>query len=199
MGLRARGDATASENLTREVLNPYLPVLSFRVILTNGRADPLLTTDAHASVLAAYEGYTTTFQAAYERFATASHAEPGATPDPTQALPFYNTPCMFITPRGVALFPERKDLARHFEQVMLDMRSKRYLRTGLGTPHMTFLGSRCVLLSLEIARFDLDEFQYDEYGVTYTLYRNTEDDWRIAVVTTHPKDAVIHANDRLGS
>jgi hypothetical protein len=77
---------------------------------------------------------------------------------------------------------------------MLDMQSKRYLRTGLGTPHLTFLGSRCALLSLEIARFDLDERQYDEYGVTYTFHRIGGDEWRIAVVTTHPKDAVIHGN-----
>jgi hypothetical protein len=147
-------------------------------------------TDPRASVLAAYEGYTTSFQAAYEHFAS----DPEASPDPTPALPFYHAPCMFITPLGLALYPERPDLGRHFEQVMLDMQSKRYCRTGLGTPQLTFLGSRCALLSIEIARFDLDERQYDEYGVTYTFYRDPEDDWRIAVVTTHPKDAVIHGD-----
>jgi len=147
-------------------------------------------TDQRASLLAAYEGYTTSFQAAYERFAS----DPGATPDPTPALPFYHAPCMFITPLGLVVYPEPPDLARHFEQVMLDMQSKRYSRTGLGTIHLTLLGSRCALLSVEIARFDRDERQYDEYGVTYTFYRYAEDEWRIAVVTTHPKDAVIHGD-----
>ncbi|MBJ19680.1 MAG: hypothetical protein GY910_10995 [bacterium] len=145
--------------------------------------------DQRASVLAAYGGYTSSFQSAYERFAN----DPGAKPDPTPALPFYNAPCMFITPLGIELYPEAPDLGRYFEQVMLDMKSKRYRRTGLGPPQLTFLGSRCVLLSLEITRFDLDEKQYDEYAVTYTLHRGGgEDDWRIAVVTTHPQDAVIH-------
>ena len=150
--------------------------------------------DLRASLLAAYEGYTSSFQAAYERFAS----DPAATPDPTPALPYYHAPCMFITPLGVRLYPEPADLRRHFERVMLDMQSKRYLRTGLGTHHSTFLGSRCALLSLEIARFDLDERQYDEYGVTYTFHRNAEDEWRIAVVTTHPKGAVLHGNHSEG-
>jgi hypothetical protein len=143
--------------------------------------------DPRASLLAAYDGYTASFQGAYERFAS----NPGATPDPTPALPFYHTPCLFITPLGLHLYPEPPDLERHFEQVMLDMQSKRYLRTGLGTPQLTFLGSRSALLSLEITRFDLDERQYDEYGVTYSFHRRAEEEWRIAVVTTHPKDAVI--------
>ncbi len=143
--------------------------------------------DRRAAVLAAYDGYTTSFQSAYERFAS----DPATKPDPTPALPFYHAPCLFITPLGRSLYPESTDLAAHFQQVMLDMRSKRYLRTGLGPPQITFLGSRCALLSLEIARFDVDEKQYDEYGVTYTLHREGEEDWRIAVVTTHPKDAVI--------
>ena len=151
-------------------------------------------TDLRESVLSAYDGYTASFQSAYERFI----ADPGASPDPTPALPFYHAPCMFITPLGISLYPEHPDLARHFEQVMLDMQSKRYLRTGLGTPFVTFLGSRCALLSLEIARFDLDESQYDEYGVTYTFHREGESDWRIAVVTTHPKDAVIRGEQREG-
>lgn len=55
------------------------------------------------------------------------------------------------------------------------MRSKRYLRTGLGEPQITFLGRKCALLSLEIARFDVDENQYNEYGVTYTLHREKGD------------------------
>jgi len=148
--------------------------------------------DPRESVLAAYDGYTTSFQSAYERFAS----DPGANPDPTPALPFYHAPCMFITPLGLSLYPEGPDLGRHFEQVMLDMQAKRYLRTGLGTPFVTPLGSRCALLSIEIARFDLDERQYDEYGVTYTFHSQAKDDWRIAVVTTHPKDAVIHGGHR---
>lgn len=144
--------------------------------------------DLRESVLTAYDGYTTCFQSAYERFIAAPESGPDATP----ALPYYHAPCLFITPLGVALYAESSDLARHFEQIMLDMQSKRYLRTGLGEPQITFLGSRCALLSLEIARFDVDGNQYDEYGVTYTLHRKGKDEWRIAVVTTHPKDAVIH-------
>lgn len=151
--------------------------------------------DLRESVLTAYDGYTTHFQSAYERFIAA----PGAGPDATPALPYYHAPCLFITPLGVSLYAESSDLARHFEQVMLDMQSKRYLRTGLGEPQITFLGSRCALLSLEIARFDVDENQYDEYGVTYTLHREGKDEWRIAVVTTHPKDAVIREQNVRGA
>ena len=55
------------------------------------------------------------------------------------------------------------------------MRYKRYLRTGLGEPQITFLGRKCALLSLKIARFDVDENQYNEYGVTYTLHREKGD------------------------
>jgi hypothetical protein len=145
-------------------------------------------TDQREAILAAYDGYTEAFQSAYERFASV----PGAEPDPTPALPYYHAPCLFVTPAGVALYAEPEDLARHFEEVMRDMRSNRYLRTGLGTPHVTLLGSRSALLSLEIARFDLDETKYDEYGVTYTFHRDSSA-WRIAVVTTHPKAAVVRA------
>jgi hypothetical protein len=74
------------------------------------------------------------------------------------------------------------------------MQSKRYQRTGLGHPHLTPLGAHSALLSLEIARFDLDERQYDEYGVTYTLARSDQG-WQIAVVNTHPKEAVIRTPD----
>ena len=151
--------------------------------------------DFRKSVLAAYDGYTTSFQSAYEHFV----ADPGAGPDATPALPYYHAPCLFITPLGVSLYAESSDLLRHFEQVMLDMQSKRYLRTGLGEPQITFLGPRCALLSLEIARFDVDENQYDEYGVTYTLHRKGKDEWQIAVVTTHPKDAVIHESKVSGA
>jgi hypothetical protein len=147
-------------------------------------------TGQRESILAAYDGYTEAFQSAYERYASV----PGAEPDATPALPYYHAPCLFVTPAGVAVYTEPEDLTRHFEQVMRDMRSKRYLRTGLGVPQVALLGSRSALLSLEIARFDLDETKYDEYGVTYTFHLDRDPKvWRIAVVTTHPKAAVIRA------
>ncbi len=151
------------------------------------------TADLRKSILRVYDDYTTSFQSAYERFSS----DPAAAPDATAALPYYHAPCMFITPAGIALFATPEELARHFEQVMLDMRSKRYLRTGLGTPHLTPLGKWCALLSLEITRFDQDDRQYDQYGVTYTFHRDA-DRWRIAVVTTHPKHALTRA-DTAGS
>ncbi|MBW2423665.1 MAG: hypothetical protein JRG86_05420 [Deltaproteobacteria bacterium] len=141
-------------------------------------------------ILSFYDGYTRSFQAAYERFI----ASPEAGPDASDALPYYHAPCLFITPLGVALYPTSEALARHFAGVMLDMQSKRYQRTGLGHPHLTPLGAHSALLSLEIARFDLDERQYDEYGVTYTLARSDQG-WQIAVVNTHPKEAVIRTPD----
>ena len=139
------------------------------------------------AILEAYDGYTKAFQSAYERFV----ADPEAKPDASAAVPYYHAPCLFVTPAGVADFPTEADVGRHFGEIMLDMQSKRYLRTGLGTPHVTLLGPQTALLSLEIARFDLDEVQYDEYGVTYTLHQDRDGAWRVAVVTTHPKEGVI--------
>lgn len=143
--------------------------------------------ELRAELFAFYEAYTQTFQSAYERFAAGGV---DAEPDARDALPFYHAPCLFITPLGVALYATEADLAHHFEGIMRDMRSKRYQRTGLGEVYLTPLGSRCVLLSLAIARFDLDDAQYDEYGVTYTVVR-TDGRWQVAVVNTHPKGDVL--------
>jgi len=141
------------------------------------------------SVLTTYHQYTHTFQLAYERFVLAAEHDLQAKPEVSTALPFYNEPCMFVYPRGVELYRDHRELSIYFEQVMTHMKSSRNLRSDLGTPGLTFLGSNCALLSVEVVRVNVDGEHYDESGATYTMHRD-QGLWKIAVVTVHPSEDV---------
>ncbi len=145
-----------------------------------------IMTDLQKTILTVYKQYTSAFQSAYEVFS----ADSSAVPNPSGALEFYHTPCLFISPFGIELYKERQDLEANFKQVMRDMQTKRYLRTDFGPINITFLGESYALLSVAIARYDLDEQRYDQYGCTYSFHYE-KDLWKIAVVTTHSRSGVL--------
>jgi len=141
------------------------------------------------AVLSTYHQYTQTFQQAYEEFVAAAALDAKVRPDTSTSLPFYNEPCMFVYSRGVELHQNYEQLAVYFEQVMTHMKANDNLRSDLGTPRLTFLGTRCVLLSVEVTRVNRQGDQYEQSGATYTMHLD-QGVWRIAVVTVHPKDDV---------
>jgi ketosteroid isomerase-like protein len=108
--------------------------------------------------------------------------------DSEAILPFYDEPCLLISPQGSVALPTHPDVKQFFARLMEDLRQQEYAASEF--PRLA--GQR---LSHTLARVSGDGVwrkkggqELRRFGLTYLL-RRTDDSWRIAVAAVHDESA----------
>jgi len=109
--------------------------------------------------------------------------------DPRAVLPYYHLPCMFVSPRGVAVMTTPVEVEAVFAGIMADLSRRGYGRTALTRLRVRLLDETIALLSATGVRYRTDGEELEGLGATYTL-RRVGAGWRIVLTTVHAPDVV---------
>lgn len=98
--------------------------------------------------------------------------------------PFFDEPCLFISPQGVAAAATHDDVKGVFQIIAETLRSKGYGRSELTNLEVQRMSETATLASGVAVRYKRDGQELERVGVTYILHKS-EKGWRIAVTVIH--------------
>ena len=105
--------------------------------------------------------------------------------DPTAFVPYYNLPCMFITPTRLMAVPDAATAQALASELVAQARKQGYTRTEfLGPLDCRMLSANLAMLSGVFRRFNSTDQVILEFGFTYILNKDDKG-WRIAVVAAY--------------
>jgi hypothetical protein len=103
---------------------------------------------------------------------------------PAAIVPYYNEPCLFISPQGVVALPTGDDVEGFFHKVMADLRTAGY--AGSAFPDLEVLplsDALAVVRGVGLWK-KADGTDLKRFGLTYT-FRRSDAAWRIVVAVAH--------------
>jgi ketosteroid isomerase-like protein len=98
--------------------------------------------------------------------------------------PFFNEPCLFISPQGVLACPTRESVKEAFKTIAEGLRAKGYGRSELANLNMKAMSETTVLATGTAVRYKADGLELEHVGVTYILQQSSGG-LRIAVTVIH--------------
>ena len=98
--------------------------------------------------------------------------------------PFFNEPCLFISPQGVLASSTHDSVKEVFKAIAEGLRAKGYGRSELANLHVKAMSETTVLATGTAVRYKADGRELERVGVTYIL-QQSNGDWRIAVTVIH--------------
>ena len=126
------------------------------------------------SVIKTYEDYFLAFQSL----------------DPEVVVPYYHSPCLFVSPQGVLASTSATDTRALLAQMMKGLEARGYARSEHGPLGVKALSGYDALLSTRVVRYKSDDTEIEQFGATYTL-RKSDTGWKIAVLVVHDSNTVL--------
>jgi ketosteroid isomerase-like protein len=106
---------------------------------------------------------------------------------------YYHEPVLFISPRGVAARATRADASRVLAEFIERLRAIGAARSEWAESHVKQLSDTLAVAGIVVARYGADEQELERVGWTYLLHK-TDGAWKIAVLASHPPDAVLRVD-----
>ncbi len=107
-----------------------------------------------------------------------------STLDLESIAPFFNEPCLFISPQGVIATPTHGAVKETFKAIAEGLRAKGYGRSELMNLDVKSMSAATVLAGGIAVRYKADGSELERVGVTYILQRSNGG-WLIAVTVIH--------------
>jgi ketosteroid isomerase-like protein len=104
--------------------------------------------------------------------------------DADAILPFYDEPCLLISPQGSVPLLTHADVKRFFQDLMADLRKQGYGSSEFPQLRGTLLSQTLTLVSGTGVWRKTGGEELRRFGLTYLL-RRTDHSWRIAVAAIH--------------
>ena len=118
------------------------------------------------------------------------YLESVATLDPHRASAHFNEPFMFVTATNTNAFATRAEVEAWLKPGYSQLKDRGYARSYWAPLRVKALASGVVIASTRFVRYKTDGSELETLGATYLL-RNTNDGWRIVVLTPHPASAAL--------
>lgn len=110
--------------------------------------------------------------------------------DAGSVAPFYETPCLFVSDRGVVSMSKGADVETLFSELIEGLKSRNYARSEVSDLRVRLLSDHLALVSGLAVRFDTSGAELERTNATYTL-RKTEDGWKFVTVIAHERGVVL--------
>jgi hypothetical protein len=107
-----------------------------------------------------------------------------STLDIESITPFFQEPCIFVSPQGVVAPQTADDVKDVFKLIADGLRSKAYGRSELINLKVQRLSDTTMLASGIADRYKANGEELERVGVTYVLQKSG-DGWKIAVTVIH--------------
>jgi len=107
-----------------------------------------------------------------------------STLDIESITPFFQEPCIFVSPQGVVASQTAEHLKDVFKLIAEGLRSKGYGRSELINLKVQRLSDTTMLASGIADRYKANGEELERVGVTYVLQKSG-DGWKIAVTIIH--------------
>ena len=107
-----------------------------------------------------------------------------STLDIESITPFFQEPCIFVSPQGVVAPQTADDVKDVFKLIADGLRSKAYGRSELINLKVQRLSETTMLASGIADRYKANGEELERVGVTYVLQKSG-DGWKIAVTVIH--------------
>jgi len=107
-----------------------------------------------------------------------------STLDIESITPFFQEPCIFVSPQGVVAPQTADDVKDVFKLIADGLRSKAYGRSELINLKVQRLSDTTMLASGIADRYKANGKELERVGVTYVLQKSG-DGWKIAVTVIH--------------
>jgi ketosteroid isomerase-like protein len=102
--------------------------------------------------------------------------------NPRAITPYYQIPCMFISPAGAFALASTQEAEQFFERLIYSLRARGYVRSVLEDVQVKQLSEELALVNVRGARFKNDRELLERLHGIYTM-RKTDGVWRIVVAT----------------
>ena len=103
---------------------------------------------------------------------------------PEAVVPYYNEPCVFISPEGVVTLQTSADVAAFFTKVMARLQRDGYAGSAFPDLQVSVLSNALRMVRGVGSWKRADGTDLRRFGLTYTL-RKSDADWRIVVAVVH--------------
>jgi ketosteroid isomerase-like protein len=103
---------------------------------------------------------------------------------PEAVVPYYNEPCLFISPEGVVTLQTSADVAGFFTKVMAGLRGDGYASSAFPDLQVLALSDALTMVRGVGSWKRADGTDLRRFGLTYTL-RKSDAAWRIVVAVAH--------------
>lgn len=108
---------------------------------------------------------------------------------PSNSVPYFNLPLMFISDQGVFSFTDKAQLEGFLTKYMEGLKAMKYKRVELSTPTIEMLNDATSMTRFSVIRYDEADKVIGQFDAVYT-FRRTGDDWKIAVAILLNKPSV---------
>ena len=107
---------------------------------------------------------------------------------PDAVAPFYNVPCLFVSPQGTFAVSDPDGTRAMASQLIEQARAQRYRRTEILQLEVRRLAPTLASLTGVFVRYDVEDVELIRFGFAYTML-GTERGWRIVVAIAHDPPA----------
>jgi ketosteroid isomerase-like protein len=104
-----------------------------------------------------------------------------------------NVPFVLISSQGVKVLPTMSEIEAFYAGILRDLKQRGYSHSTWSELHVKLLDQTTALVSAVFVRHKMDGSELETIGATYVL-RQTEGEWKIAVIIRHPPASVIRAD-----
>jgi ketosteroid isomerase-like protein len=104
--------------------------------------------------------------------------------DPHKIVPYYHTPCMFLTARSLATLLTTEELVAEFGRIMGELGRRGYERTQIRSLDIKLLSEELAVVAIQGTRYRKDNEVLESLGAVYTL-RKLDSSWKIVLTTVH--------------
>jgi hypothetical protein len=116
--------------------------------------------------------------------------------NPQAMLRHVRVPLVFLDGREMHVLSSSAEIEALLTNIMRDLVSRGYARSDLEELWVYPLSPSTALVSVARARYNANGDEIDCLGETYTLLRDGDDEWRIAIAVVHDDANVLRARRR---
>lgn len=113
-----------------------------------------------------------------------------ATLDAHRVSAHFNEPFMLVTAANTNALATRADVEAWLKPAYSQLKDRGYARSDWAPLRVKALSNGVVIASARFVRYKNDGSELETLGATYLL-RNTNDGWRIVVLTPHPASTAL--------
>ncbi|MEH6345681.1 MAG: hypothetical protein V7785_11385 [Bermanella sp.] len=100
-------------------------------------------------------------------------------------LPFCHCPLTVFTHNTFMSLSEPCEIEAQFSDILSSLIDQQFSHSTINNMHTHNLNKNTALVTAEFTRIKNDASILEEISATYTLHRNQEGDWKIAVIIVH--------------
>lgn len=120
------------------------------------------------------------------RIAIENYVRAFETLSPESVVACYGPSCLFIRPERVTAAADRESQLKIAEYLIEHAKASDYHRTEFEGLDVTIRGDRLAVATAEFIRYDSGQKEIGRFGAAYTLHKNDDGRWLIAVAMAYP-------------